>query len=118
MREIKFRAWGELQKLMWHSNDDLGIFFDHTIHGIDCELMQFTGLKDKNGKEIYEGDICEMKHPYNNRYWKGEIQYKGYTFTGKDFYMTHFDYPSELFSEGVDYIEVIGNIHQDKHLLK
>lgn len=51
MREIKFRAWDG--KTMWESISDLDT---------DWTLMQFTGLKDKNGKEIYEGDYLTCRH--------------------------------------------------------
>ena len=65
MREIKFRAWSERYEKMdndymmsggWE-NCQLDDFFNRD-DGI--VVMQYTGLKDKNGKEIYEGDICHV----------------------------------------------------------
>jgi uncharacterized phage protein (TIGR01671 family) len=67
MREIKFRAWDKDEKRMRY-----GGFFVQASSGYAVDegreqfenyhLMQFTGLKDKNGKEIYEGDIVRITH--------------------------------------------------------
>jgi uncharacterized phage protein (TIGR01671 family) len=65
MREIKFRAWSnETNEMMTH--DDL-LKGDGYYLGLSGKLnaiilMQYTGLKDKNGKEIYEGDIIAKKY--------------------------------------------------------
>jgi uncharacterized phage protein (TIGR01671 family) len=81
-------------------------------------IMQYTGLKDKNRVEIYEGDIITINHPYKERSWTGEVVYDGYKFNGGGFFFSHFDDPSSLFSEGTKYIEVIGNIYENPELLQ
>lgn len=73
MREIKFRAWDKRYNEMIydaHKTYDYGCFCEGSIYSqsfsdileeVDCEVMQYTGIKDKNGKEIYEGDIVYMR---------------------------------------------------------
>lgn len=61
MREIKFRAWDKFNDFMWYQKDSAGLFLSNMEElekgGNGIELMQFTGLRDKNGKEIFEGDL-------------------------------------------------------------
>jgi uncharacterized phage protein (TIGR01671 family) len=65
MREIKFRAWDKTSNRMGavyslHQSGSCHVRDGNLLLNKDeCELMQFTGLKDKNGKEIYEGDIVK-----------------------------------------------------------
>ena len=64
MREIKFRAFLTTEKRMmdWKElcdkTEDLQEYFDQTMSNVS-PVMQFTGLKDKNGREIYEWDIIK-----------------------------------------------------------
>ena len=64
MREIKFRAWDKDRGKMCHFGlfdlDGHYSYVDYYRIPDECPVMQYTGLKDKNGKEIYEGDIVEF----------------------------------------------------------
>jgi uncharacterized phage protein (TIGR01671 family) len=60
MREIKFRAWDKHNKIMMTIFDSIAQseWYIPNMKNGNYEYMQFTGLHDKNGKEVYEGDIC------------------------------------------------------------
>jgi len=122
MRPIKFRAWSySLQKMVYVSIEamDFGLYsldssWDECIRPFDsedsdCELMQFTGLLDKNGKEIWEGDLiipwgCKQIYTVS---WHNY----GWHLTGK-----FLKYPREL--RWTEDYEVIGNIWENKKLIK
>lgn len=76
MREIKFRAWNKKDKKMMWSYDLVSISLDlcnwTRNSSEDIIFMQYTWLKDKNGKEIYEGDILQI--PYITPFW--DVDYK------------------------------------------
>ena len=86
MREIKFRAWSnKWNKMVFHGVDGLTIDVMantawNDLADDECiELMQYTGLKDKNGKEIYEGDIMEsVSYSYNVETKKHDIEDKSH----------------------------------------
>ena len=120
MRTIKFRVWtgivivGEKHiKPMLHFN-----LKDRPYHFCEGDVMQYIGLKDKNGREIYEGDIVQKTSAYKNRYGRGVVAYEGHSFVVNGEYdFTHYDEPWDFFSEEIERVEVIGNIYENPDLL-
>ena len=115
MREYKFRAWDSLAEKMYSWTELLNknlknIFTIPEQCGYD--LMQYTGLKDKNGKEIYEGDIIKCSF-YPDFIF--EIK-----FTELCWYMRKIPTSEHIKLSDVLYedLEVIGNIYDNKNLLE
>ena len=138
MRTIRFRGkrvdngeWieGDLMQKYIHHQGCLTIVRDGCIYYkvIPETLGQFTGLHDKNGKEIFEGDIVKWDDNSNGKYWricaisweKSHYKLNGYTFDSKtpevkrpvDFKFGQFIYEYD----GV--LKVIGNIIDNPELL-
>jgi len=75
VRDIKFRAWDkELGKMFYQGTPDLETLYSFIFHWGDRELTQFTGLLDKNGKDIYEGDILQEEYNVNGKIIKSRPQ--------------------------------------------
>ena len=123
MRSIKFRAWDkEVEEMINVARFD---FADYTIYthlfadggrlAENCYIMQFTGLTDKNGKEIYEGDVVIGSHRSQRDDEQMFIE-QSVTFLNGCFMFGNWN-AHEYFNMHRG-IEVIGNVYQDKHLLE
>ena len=77
-REIKFRAWNTRRKEM-EMIDDLYWFEENQCHhnyDNDIHLQRYTGLKDQNGVDVYEGDLCVPSLDESYSHLKYEIEYR------------------------------------------
>ena len=116
MRELKYRAFNGVsfkysdKTILINTYDQLRLFFQNCVTNFD-KVDQYTGLLDKNGVEIYEGDICI--HAYESDI-KGVISFfEGSFIIGIAICsnsLINFNAPRNL--------QVIGNIHQNPELLK
>lgn len=131
-REIKFRAWLKEEKKMvivetidfseksiqyLEKNEIIDAYFLRTEFLEDVELMQYTGIKDKNGKEIYEWDIVKILKLEGYGEYCDQVEY-----TAKiEHCISEFRLQPlnlRLSDESIVEIEVIGNIFENKNLLE
>lgn len=129
MREIKFRVWNgyrmlsdeTLRKNAEEMYTKLGIrsqYMDDIMipNNKDLVVMQYTGLKDKNGKEIYEGDIVRIEFHEFHDYDLSE-GFIGTVCYDEAMYTVDKDRESYRLFDELDNNEVLGNIYENKELL-
>ena len=123
MREIKFRAWLKeerkmvnvetlfigINRLCFGNSKTEDLFFRDFE---EVELMQYTGLKDKNGKEIYEGDIVILNDAEEENRCIVKYKYGSYILVDGDLREDLSNVESDKF------LEVVGNIYENKNLLE
>jgi len=106
-RPIKFRAWDSALKMMVNDVHANGPYFSFSVYLKDKDMIveQFTGLHDKNGREIYEGDILR---------WNGMIC----PITVETFHGMRFMWGLDCLCQAYAITgEVIGNVHENPELL-
>lgn len=128
MRELKFRGWDKKRKRMFvattiNASGSVSVFMDDGLYLLPAEqveLMQYTGLKDKNGKEIYVGDIVRAEDDahylvgvveWNEDYGKYEVIYN--QISGNSF-----DFEGDNGYSVANSCKVIGNIYEKPELLE
>lgn len=110
-RTIRFRMWDKIAKEMRNPETLAALitedWYDYPFERL--EVMQSTGLKDKHGKECFEGDIVAIDGA------NAEVVFYNGSFCIKDYFVNHpYSYLSQFDESDV---EIIGNVHEHSHLL-
>ncbi len=123
MRLIKFRIWDEIERKMHYSAFNVSFSGSNSGEvvdagwrdpsknfGIRCILMQYIGIKDKNGREIYEGDVVKSSAAFTLQKVEWGDFHSGFIFCGGSFIKT--SCPNCYTNE------IIGNVYENPELIK
>ena len=142
MREIKFRAWHKDNKhmhvvhgLSWSFDAIMKVMIDldsrtvYVVTSDEVELMQFTGLVDRNGKEVYEGDILSCPHGItltDTRVWPHKTRHIDASERKLEIYWENGSFKIRDHGTGdwlllgvsnLKEMEIIGNIYENEELV-
>lgn len=130
MRKIKFRAWNKEKNIMVYGHEDgsddywdgvcssdveiINDIFSSDIENETHEFMQYTGVKDKNGIEIYEGDIIKIQSMVHDNYpvYVGKVVFENGAYMCNSKWNTH--WIGDMFLSK----EILGNIYENPELLE
>lgn len=130
MREIKFRAWNVEEKKMYaveaidwsestivtchlYDGKQTRKLYPNKEYGDDIEFMQYTGRKDKNEKEIYEGDILETEGKLGVVRWD-EVESRFRVYFASTGHSIAYNYPISSFHN----YKLVGNIYENPELVE
>jgi uncharacterized phage protein (TIGR01671 family) len=134
MQELKFKAWDIKREYMYEEVISIDLFkegaqiivggedieYDKSVYREDVILRQYTGLRDKNGKEIYVGDLLATNRGvFQVTFYDQQIEAFNISDDATDHYLEDFNESAgvSLRTKNMEWLIVIGNIYENPELL-